>query len=103
MSDPLWSLAKLVRSKNAGPFTITIDVMFDDPGHYRRATAAESLAGPAIARRYDVPIDAVHVTHHDTAMAVKVSIPRRYPSGSLEDTDVFGGQFHGPLVDLPID
>ena len=29
-------LAVLVRSKNAGPFWLTIDIMFDDEGKYRR-------------------------------------------------------------------
>jgi Domain of unknown function (DUF4387) len=33
----LGDLAKLVRSKNAGPFCLTIDIMFDDAQAYRRA------------------------------------------------------------------
>ena len=33
----LGELAKLVRSKNAGPFWLTIDIMFDDADAYRRA------------------------------------------------------------------
>ena len=37
----LGDLAKLVRSKNAGPFWLTIDIMFDDADAYRRARDAE--------------------------------------------------------------
>ena len=37
----LGDLAKLVRSKNAGPFWLTIDIMFDDAEAYRRARDAE--------------------------------------------------------------
>jgi hypothetical protein len=32
----LGELAKLIRSKNAGPFVLTIDVMFEDEETYRR-------------------------------------------------------------------
>ncbi len=34
----LGDLAKLVRSKNAGPFWLTIDIMFDDAEAYRRGS-----------------------------------------------------------------
>ncbi len=101
--QPLWTLAKLVRSKNAGPFTITIDIMFDDPAAYERAKASEVISADRIAKLYRVDPAQVFYTEHDAAMALKISIPRRHPSGSLEDTDVFGGQFHGPLVDLVIE
>jgi hypothetical protein len=100
--QPLWTLAKLVRSKNAGPFTITIDIMFDDPVAYERAKASDAIAVDRIAELYGVDQEQVLYTEHDVALALKISIPRRHPSGSLEDTDVFGGQFHGPLVDLLI-
>jgi Domain of unknown function (DUF4387) len=36
------------------------------------------------------------------AMALKFSFPRPSVSGSLDDTDLFGGQFHSPLVRLEI-
>ena len=42
-------LAKLVRSKNAGPFWLTIDIMFDDAEAYRRARDAEIVNRAAIA------------------------------------------------------
>jgi hypothetical protein len=32
--------------------------------------------------------------------ALKFSIPRKVFSGDVADTDVYGGQFHGPLVRL---
>ena len=36
MRKPLAEVAKLIRSKNAGPFWLTFDVMFQDPELYRR-------------------------------------------------------------------
>ena len=46
----LADLAKPVRSKNAGPFWLTIDIMFDDAQAYRRARDAEIVNRAAIAR-----------------------------------------------------
>ena len=42
----LGDLAKLVRSKNAGPFWLTIDIMFDDAEAYRRARTPKSSTAP---------------------------------------------------------
>jgi hypothetical protein len=39
---------------------------------------------------------------HDRAHAFKASVPRPVASGDPEDGDVFGGQQHGPLVDLEV-
>ena len=52
MMATLGDLAKLVRSKNAGPFWLTIDVMFGDAAAYRRARDAEIVNRAAIARLY---------------------------------------------------
>lgn len=101
-STPLWRLAKLVRSKNAGPFMITIDVMFDDAAVYKRVKSSGVLSCEVVAELFDLPPDRVNFAAHDAALSLKVSLPRRRPAGSIGDTDVFGGQFHGPLVDLAI-
>jgi hypothetical protein len=47
----LGDVAKLVRSKNAGRFWLTIDIMFDDVEAYRRAGDADIVNRAAIARR----------------------------------------------------
>ena len=33
----LYDLARVLRSKNSGPYEITLDILFDDPANYRRA------------------------------------------------------------------
>ena len=78
----LADLAKLVRSKNAGPFWLTIDIMFDDAQAYRRARDAEIVNRAAIARLYNRDPAEVIVVNHDTALAIKVSFPRPQSSGS---------------------
>ncbi|HEY2184899.1 MAG TPA: DUF4387 domain-containing protein [Xanthobacteraceae bacterium] len=94
----LGDLAKLVRSKNAGPFWLTIDIMFDDAEAYRRACDAEIINRGAIARLYSRNPADIIVVNHDTALAIKVSFPRPQSSGSKEDSDVYGGQQYAPLL-----
>jgi hypothetical protein len=98
----LWQLAKLVRAKNAGPFTLTFDILFADPAVYQQVKASGVLNRDLFARLYHVPPDQVLFFEHDRALAIKASIPRPVPSGAPDDCDVFGGQQHGPLVDLEI-
>ena len=71
----LGDLAKLVRSKNAGPFWLTIDIMFDDAEAYRRARDTEIVKRAAIARLYSRKPADIIVVNHDTALAIKVSFP----------------------------
>lgn len=98
----LWELAKLVRAKNAGPFTLTFDILFADADTYAAVKQSGAISRALFARLYRVPEEEVQFFEHDLAFALKASIPRPVTSGDLEDTDVFGGQQHGPLVDLEI-
>jgi len=98
----LWELAKLVRAKNAGPFTLTIDIMFPDRETYEQVKRSGVIDRALIARLYNLPEQDVLFFEHDRAFALKASIPRPVPSGDPDDTDIFGGQQHGPLVDLEI-
>jgi hypothetical protein len=98
----LGEVAKLVRSKNAGPFWLTLDVMFDDVRTYAAVRDGRVVTAEIVARIYRLPVEQVLVFAHDAALAVKVSIPRPQSSGSRHDTDVFGGQQYAPLLDLPV-
>jgi hypothetical protein len=44
----------------------------------------------------------VQMTNVDPALAIKTSIPCPTLSGDLADTDAYGGQQYGPLVDLEV-
>ena len=99
----LGELAKLVRSKNAGPFWLTLDVMFDDRDAYEAVRDQHVLSVDLISRLYGQAPERVLVFAHDAALAIKVSLPRPHSSGSPLDTDVFGGQQYAPLLDLPVE
>jgi Domain of unknown function (DUF4387) len=97
-------VAKVCKSKNAGPFELTIDVVFEDSETFNRVKATGVLCPALFARLYDVPEEHVLFTPYDAAFAFKATLPRLMPAGDFGDTDVYGCQQHAPLldVDLPI-
>ena len=97
----LGSIAREVRSKNAGPFLITIDILFEGAKAY--AIARASVTRERVARLYGIPKeDVVMISYCDPIRGIKVTILRPVPSGSVEDTDVYGCQQHVPLLGLKI-
>src|SRR5262245_64302721 len=94
----LGDLAKLIRSKNAGAFMLTFDVMFHDDETYRRVLASKVLTKASFAKLYKMPEEDVAYFESDAAKAIKISIPRPYFQGDLDDGDLYGGQQHGPRV-----
>lgn len=98
----LWQVSKLIRSKNAGPFELTFDVIFRDSESYERVRDARIINAEWFARTYRLTPEVVQIIHYDAASAIKITIPRPTISGDVDDTDVFGGQQHGPLVDLDV-
>jgi hypothetical protein len=97
-------LAKVCKSKNAGPFELTIDVVFDSAEMFNRVKATGVLRPALFARLYNVPAEHVLFAPYDAAFAFKATFPRLVPAGDFGDTDVYGCQQHAPLldVDLPI-
>jgi hypothetical protein len=98
----LGDLARLIRSKNAGPFVLTFDIMFDDDNVYRRVIESRVLTKSRFAAIYHVPEEDVLFFQHDAARAIKISIPRPYVQCDLEDGDAYGGQQHAPLVEIDV-
>jgi hypothetical protein len=102
MMATLGELAKLIRSKNAGPFNLTFDIMFEEEDTYRRVISSNTVTKEIFSRIYNIPLEKILLVHHDAARAIKISIPRPFSSANLEDSDCYGGQQFGPLVDLVI-
>ncbi len=102
MANTIGDLAVLVRSKNAGPFWLTFDIMFDDEAVYKRVRDSHIINQGDVARAFHRTPDEVIVVNHDAALAVKVSFPRPHSSGSKYDSDVYGGAQYAPLLNLVI-
>jgi uncharacterized protein DUF4387 len=98
----LWQVSKLIRSKNSGPFELTFDVIFKNREIYEKVRDAKLINAGWFARVYRLTPEVVAVINYDAANAIKVTIPRPVISGDVDDTDVFGGQQYGPLVDLEV-
>lgn len=95
-------IAQICKSKNAGPFYITIDVLFEDPELYARVKQTGVLSAALFAKLYGVAEENILFTPYDTASAFKATLPRPIPAGDLGDTDVYGAQQHAPLLDVDI-
>lgn len=96
------TIARVIRSKNAGPFCLTLDVLFGDAAAYQRVVKAEAITREKMAALYKQPLGNVQVFHHPVALAMKVSIVRAAPAGSLADSDLYGAQQHVLLYPLEI-
>ncbi len=95
-------VAKVCKSKNAGPFDLTIDVVFEDDATFERVRAAGVLSPALFARLYGVAEGEVLFTPYPAGRAFKATLPRLIPAGDVGDTDVHGAQQHAPLLDVEV-
>jgi len=98
----IYDIALVCRSKNAGPFQVTVDLMFTSPENYRKVLQSPKFTPEVIGNLYNVAPDRVAVKTFESILTIKVVLPRRYGSGSPLDTDVYGSQQHFPLGNLEI-
>ncbi len=95
-------LARLIRSKNAGPFELTFDIMFESAEAYERVKRSGAVTREVVARCYGLPPEKVKFFLCDNALAIKASIPRPHFQGDPLDSDGHGGQQYAPLMDIEI-
>ena len=98
----LIDVARVIRSKNAGPVTLSFDLMFEDEAHYRHAVQSPALSVGAIARLYGVDPQRVRVYPYPVALAIKIALDRKLVAGTPGDRDVYGAQQHGPLLEIEL-
>jgi hypothetical protein len=96
----LADLAQVIRSKNAGPTQLTIDIFLNDAAAYAQASQSPALSCAAVARRYG--LDAALVQRHliPDIHAIKFVLPRRVVAGTPGDGDVYGAQQHVPMLEV---
>lgn len=97
----LKEIAMVIRSKNAGPYIFTFDVLFPDRETFERVVAAGRLDRKSVARAYGIPpAEVLAFDFYPFANAMKFSIRRPTVSGAVGDGDIYGAQQHAPLMDL---
>jgi len=94
--------ARLIRSKNAGPFLLTFDVIFDNSDSFRKIQQSGALSTKAFASMYRCDESQVKFYECENALAFKFTIPRPTVQGVFGDPDLHGGQQYAPLMNLPV-
>lgn len=98
----LKDIARVIRSKNAGPRTTTLDIMFSSAPDYEQVRASGVLNADAIAGLYHVDPRDVGVIEYPLGLAIKIVIPRRVTAGDPGDRDVYGAQQHQRLMGVEL-
>ncbi|MFE2707842.1 DUF4387 domain-containing protein [Streptomyces mirabilis] len=98
----LLDYCSLVRSKNAGPFTLTFDFMCHDQHTYEALTNTGILNRALFAGLFNTSENEILVVNHPRALAVKVSLPRPSAQGAQHDSDCYAGQQYAPLMELQL-
>jgi len=99
----LSTLAKTIRSKNAGVDLITFDIIFTERSVYERVKRARVLTRDSVCKLYGIaPERIADFVEFDPGNAIKFTIYRVRPSGSPGDPDIFGAQQYAPLLDIEV-
>lgn len=104
MKSKLTDIAYVIRSKNSGPFELTLDIIFKSQSVFERVCKARAINKELISRLYGIPQEKISgIVEYAPANAVKITFDRPMPSGAPGETDVYGAQQHAPLLDLELD
>jgi hypothetical protein len=98
----LKDIARVIRSKNAGPRTTTLDIMFSNLEDYERVRSSGVLNVSAMSALYEVDASKVNVIEYPLGLAIKIVIPRRVTAGDPGDRDVYGAQQHRRLIGIEL-
>ena len=99
--DYLSELTFKIRSKNAGPFWVTIDLFCGNDTNYKRVR--DGLTLPAIAQTLLIPENLVKRFEIESLRVIKISFQRKNFQGSRLDRDMHGAQFAFLFEQLKID
>jgi hypothetical protein len=91
-----------VRSKNAGPFWVTVDLFFDGQENFDRYSNSPTLHGESVARLCGT--DSAHVRRIIVSdlLMIKLTYPRRFPQGGVCERDMHSGQQYVRFLDLEL-
>ena len=95
-------IAKYVRSKNAGPFWITIDIFCRSEEDFQLLRQSPNLTADKVAKMYGVKPGSVQVFYADRINVIKYSFPRPHPQGSRYENDMHGGQQYVLLAEQEV-
>ena len=91
-----------IRSKNAGPFWITLDLFFRNDSDFERYAGTSAIGPGAIGRIFGVEPSLVQSYLVPTLRVAKLSYPRLLPQGGVLERDMHGGQQFVRLLDVEV-
>lgn len=100
----LYEIAKTIRSKNAGAFMITLEMIFDDLKTYEHIKNNNLINKKILAEAYKVQESSImDFNFYDPGLGIKANFKRKLPSGGPNESDVYGCQQYAPLLNIEID
>lgn len=96
----LIDITKKIRSKNAGPFWLTIDIFCNDESMYQELK--QHLKTDAVAAIFAVKATDMKRFDIDNLLVTKFSLPRPHIQGTAHDTDMHGASFAALLEEMVI-
>lgn len=96
------NLSKYVRSKNAGPFWITIDIFFDDLESYEKVAESPKINAKIFADMFKTEEARVKIFRLPQIKVIKISVPRIVPQGGPAEFDMHAGQQYIPVLDMEV-
>ena len=104
MKIKLTDIASVIRSKNSGPYELTLDIIFNKYDDFENIRKAGLINEDLICSLYNVtPDQIISIIAFTPAKAIKATIKRPLCSGDLGETDVYGAQQHAPLLNIEFD
>jgi len=81
-----------IRSKNAGPFWITVDLFFKDRELFEKWVDSPSLQAAELAQRLGIDTADLRRQALPELATLKFAYPRKQPQGGACERDMHGGQ-----------
>jgi len=96
----LGSIVEKVRSKNAGPFWLTVDIFCGSAQAFERVVSGVSTA--RVAGLFETDVSEMKRFDIASLNVVKFSLPRPEIQGTRTDRDMHGASFAALIAELEI-
>ena len=93
-------IADKVRSKNAGPFWLTIDIFCGGPDAFRQIR--DGLSTDRVATALRVPAETIKRFDIEALNVIKISLPRPVVQGHIADRDMHGAAWASVIAELDV-
>lgn len=94
--------AYYVRSKNAGPFWVTVDIFCGEKDVFEKLSASASITKEKVAEVYGVKSEEVKIFYIPNLNVIKISYPRVMPQGQKYERDMHAGQQYVQIAELEV-